>query len=575
MADLEKMCFGCMKEKPDFSPECPYCKYDGTSNNPETALPIKTILQKRYYVGKILNENGEGFTYIGYDALKQTTVRIREFYPALISERINTLVKPFSRSGFIFEKSRNEFLMLAKSLAHMNGFAGLLNILDIFDENGTSYYITEYVEAITLRDFLLRNGGVLTYDQFRPLFLPLLSTISSLHAVDIIHRGISPDTILVGKDGKLRLTEFCIHDARTARTELQSSLHKGYAAIEQYGFDGEQGPWTDVYALGALMYRILVGNPPPEATVRVTEDKMTIPAEVAKILPGNVLSALANSLEIMPEERTRSVEEFRTELTSAPKLSTKYNRTTGEVKAVSSKQYKGKVIAITVCSVIVIFAIIIGGLSIFSDKDIKPNNETTTTKATVATTDAPPISFESDQVPYLVGINYSNLLSDSTYYKIMAIYKFEVVKEYSEEKKGTILSQTPEAGTTAEENQVIKIVVSLGPQEFTMPNIVGLNEKDAYIKLLEAGFEPENITFGEKYLPNSLPEAVVDVTPNVGETVNGDEKVTVYINTYVTTTTTTTIATTNATTASGDETKADNSETTEAETTSATTEAEN
>ena len=544
MADLEKLCFGCMREKPDFMPECPYCKYDGTKDNQPNALPIKSLLQERYYVGKILNENCEGITYIGYDVEKQSVVRIREFFPVGLVDRINTLVKPFSEYGFNFDKHRSEFTSLAKSLSHMNGFAGLLNILDIFDENGTTYYITEYVEAITLRDFLLRNGGVLSYEQFRPLFMPLLATISSLHAVDIIHRGISPDTILVGKDGKLRLTEFCIHDARTARTDLQASLHKGYAAIEQYGFDGEQGPWTDVYALGALMYRFLVGNPPPEATVRVTEDKMTIPAEVAKTLPGNALSALANSLEIMPEDRTKSVEEFRSELISTPKLSTKYNNKTGEVKAVASKQYRNKILIISVCATIVVLAILFCGMWMLTNANKNNNNEPTVT-TTVPTTTVNNVIYDSNKVPNFVGVKYSDILSSPEYIKVRARFTFEVSsKQYSSQPKGEVISQKPNAGTQIKDGQVIKLVVSLGNQNFSMPNVVGLTKQDAYIKLLEAGFSPENISFGEKYLPNALPEAVVDVTPNVGETVNSDMKVTVNINTYVTTTSTTTTTTT-------------------------------
>lgn len=547
MADLEKLCFGCMREKPDFMPECPYCKYDGTKDNQPNALPIKTLLQERYYVGKILNENCEGITYIGYDVEKQSVVRIREFFPVGLVDRINTLVKPFSEYGFNFDKHRSEFTSLAKSLSHMNGFAGLLNILDIFDENGTTYYITEYVEAITLRDFLLRNGGVLSYEQFRPLFMPLLATISSLHAVDIIHRGISPDTILVGKDGKLRLTEFCIHDARTARTDLQASLHKGYAAIEQYGFDGEQGPWTDVYALGALMYRFLVGNPPPEATVRVTEDKMTIPAEVAKTLPGNALSALANSLEIMPEDRTKSVEEFRSELISTPKLSTKYNNKTGEVKAVASKQYRNKILIISVCATIVVLAILFCGMWMLTNANKNNNNEPTVT-TTVPTTTVNNVIYDSNKVPNFIGVKYSDILSSPEYIKVRARFTFEVSsKQYSSQPKGEVIFQTPNAGTEIKDGQVIKLVVSLGNQNFSMPNVVGLTKQDAYIKLLEAGFSPENISFGEKYLPNALPEAVVDVTPNVGETVNSDMKVTVNINTYVTTTSTTTTTTTTTT----------------------------
>lgn len=544
MVEIEKLCFGCMREKPDFSPECPYCKFDSNSENPEDALPVKTLLQNRYHIGRVLNENGEGFTYIAYDEKSKTPVRIREFFPRGIAERINALVKPYQEYGFDFDKARQEFSSLARSLSHMNGFAGLLSVTDIFEENGTTYYATEYVEAITLRDFLLRNGGVLTYDQFRPLFIPLFSTISSLHAVDIIHMGISPDTILVGKDGKLRLTEFCIHDVRTARTQLQTSLHKGYAAIEQYGFDGEQGPWTDVYAIGALMYRILVGNPPAEATVRVTEDTMTVPAQVAKDLPGNALSALANALEIMPEERTKSVEEFKSELSATPTMSTKYNKKTGEVKAVASKQYRNKIIAISVCSTALVLLVILGGMWFISKETTSGENEETTTAAPVSKT-AGSVYFDSDEVPNFVGLMYSDILSAPEYIKTRARFTFEIVKTVpSNEPIGKIISQSPEAGSYISTNQVVKIEISGGNEMTVIPNLTNMTKEEAVIELLRAGFLYENISFGEKYNTSILPECVVDISPNIGETVSKYTKVTINMNTYVTTTTVTTTTTT-------------------------------
>lgn len=544
MTDIDKLCFGCMKEKPDFSPECPYCKFDETTGNDPTALPVKTLLQKRYYVGRVLNENGEGITYIGYDILKQSVVRIREYFPDSMAERINTLVKPLSKFGFAFENYRLEFHTLAKNLSRMNGFSGLLNILDIFEENGTTYYITEYVEAITLRDFLLRNGGALTFEQIKPMLMPLLSTISSLHAVDIVHRGISPDTILVGKDGKLRLTEFCIKEARTARTDFKSHLHKGYAAIEQYGFDGEQGEWTDVYALGALLYRMLVGNPPHEATVRVNEDKMTIPAEVAKTLSGNALSALANALEIMPKDRTRTVEEFQTELSSVPKLSPKYNNKTGEIKAVASKQYRRKITIVSICAVLACLLIVGAVIFVFNGSEVDKPEQITQTK-TVPTTEptTPVLDDDIEIVENYVGLKISDLLSNGEYLKERARFSFEVEsKKYDSTPKGTILSQEPKAGSNLKKNQTVKFVVSLGPREFPMPNILGLSKQEALIALLEAGFSTENITFGEKYLPKSQPDSVADVSPSVGSTVTCDEKVTVNINIYVEPTTTTTTA---------------------------------
>ena len=364
----------------------------------------------------------------------------------------------------------------------------------------------------------------------------------------------------------MRLTEFCIKQARTARTDFKASLHKGYAAIEQYGFEGEQGPWTDVYALGALVYRMLVGNPPPEATVRVTDDKMTIPADVAKSLSGGALSALANSLEIMPEERTSSVEEFRSDILSAPKLSPKYNSKTGEVKAVASRQYRRKIIIISACAALICLALVAAVLFVFYDNSEQKDENTTITATTSVENVTVDDSDNITEVQNYVGLKISDLLSDAQYLKERARLNFDVEsKKYDSTPKGTIISQSPKAGTKLKKNQTVKFVVSLGPRNFSMPNIVGLSKQDALIKLLEAGFSVENIQFGEKYLPNSTPDAVSDVSPSVGSTVTGDEKVTVNVNIYVTTTTTTTEATTTTTTTTTTKKTAKKTTTTKAE----------
>ena len=150
------------------------------------------------------------------------------------------------------------------------------------------------------------------------MFMPALSALGTLHSAGIIHRGLSPQTILVTPDGKLKISGFSIWQARTARGDLNPELFPGYAAIEQYGFEGQQGAWTDIYAFAAVLYRALIGTDPIIATTRVTNDRLMIPSKFAEQLPAYVINALINALQILPEDRTRSVEQFRAELSASP-----------------------------------------------------------------------------------------------------------------------------------------------------------------------------------------------------------------------------------------------------------------
>jgi len=303
---------------------CPICGYNPSEQINPLLLTPNTILCDRYIIGKVLDSNGEGTTYLGYDQLNDVAVRVREFLPVGLCERgKDNSLKIIEGSEFSFNEGIAKFLELSKQLFRLKDLPALLPVVDIREEFQTAYCITKSVAGISLREFLLRNGGTLKWEQARPLFVPLISSLKAIHDAGLVHRGISTDTLIVGKDGKLRITGFCIAEARTARSFMTAQLFPGFAAIEQYGAVGREGTWTDVYGLAATLYRTLVGNPPPEATDRVNNDSMSIPAKVAEILPINVLESMANALQILPEDRTLNMEELREGLSTASSLSNK------------------------------------------------------------------------------------------------------------------------------------------------------------------------------------------------------------------------------------------------------------
>ena len=533
-----------MHELPEGETICPFCKYDGVTPNNENYLPIKTVLQQRYVVGKVLSVNGEGVTYIGFDRELNMPVRIREYYPANVCERCGEIVTANDEQANIYKAELNEFFKLARNLARMRSLSAILPVYDIFEANNTAYYISETVESITLRDFLIRNGGSLSFDQLRPLFMPIMQSLASLHQIGVIHRGISPDTLIIGKDGKVRLTEFAISAARTARSPLTAQLFKGYAAIEQYGIDNEQGPWTDVYALAATMYRALVGSPPPEATARVTNDKMIIPANVADNLSAYVMSGLANALQILPNERTESIETFRDEISATPTVVTKAEQRSQRAESDrsnaqrTSKNKRG--VYVIVSMIITIVALSLVGLFVYFGFINKDNSDTTQTTTIAQTTTIPYseniIDPDVGTVPNLAGMSYAEII-DSTDTEIMqAVDNYKIVvksKEYNDKiDEDDVISQSPKAGQSIKKGDTIELVVSLGEREFKMPDIVGLTKDKAHIKLLIAGFKDDNITWVEKSFANKKANSVISVTPDEGDSVNSDMKVTVSINIY-------------------------------------------
>lgn len=326
------------------------------------------------------------------------------------------------------------------------------------------------------------------------MFMPVLSTLGTLHTAGIIHRGISPSTLVIGNDNKVRITGFSIGQARTARGDITAQLFPGYAAIEQYGFEGRQGPWTDIYAFAAVLYRALIGSTPIEATSRVTNDKMMIPGKFAEQIPAYVINAIINAMQILPEDRTRTVDQLRGELSAASSMSGGY--TAGipyskEEEVPEKKQKKGmskenKKIAIKagIMSAVACVAIIIVVVLIAFREDIfKGNgNEDIVPSGTV--------SDQQIQIPRFEGQYYSTVRATASW---NATFDFTVKEEYSDTvTEGMIISQDPEPDSTqtlpANGKIKVTLVVSKGLKMAKLPNVVNSKYEDAVKALEEEGF---------------------------------------------------------------------------------------
>ncbi len=561
MINPNNLCPGCMNEKVTEG-KCPICGYNPDEPQNPSYLAPGYMLDARYCIGKVIDQNGESVTYLGYDTVTATTVNIREFMPVGLCERDldGATIIMLSGCEYSFNDSLEKFIELSRELFRLNELPALFDVLDVRESNNTAYRITRDVPGISLREFLMRNGGILKWDQARSLFAPLVASISALHKAGIVHRGISPDTLIVGKDGKLRLNGFLISECRTAKSALTSQLFPGFAAVEQYGVAGTQGPWTDVYAFAATIYRTLVGNPPPEATERLENDNMTIPAKIARETPKAVLETLANALQVLPDDRTQNIDDMRRGLSvssvqvsagvgvqagvQAGQVIANNQRNAAPQRAEKPKKKKGTglyglvagIVTAFLLAVIIFFVLYtLGVFSGDSDTTSSGNGLESVQSFTSAPSELESLPSATNgklELVNFVGHNYTDVILNQDYKDNL---KFKIsYKEYSDEyMKGQIISQNPKVGEIVDVGTTVEMVVSLGPANINMIDVIGHDRDSALLELLKAGFSIENITFEEKYVKDAPPGVVIQTDPEPDMRIGIDTKVTVILNSFV------------------------------------------
>ncbi|WP_294486792.1 protein kinase [uncultured Ruminococcus sp.] len=314
-----KLCMGCMNEL-DADGRCHYCSYSDDIPHLQSYLAPKTVLDNRYVVGKMLSYNGEGASYICYDMVGKCKCVCREYMPDTLCERdadgltINVNNDCLAK----YKTFMSEFADMNKVLSKMRNLDHLVTAKDMFAENNTTYVILEYIEGVSLKKFLQSNTGFLTWEQVKKLFVPLFTTLNIIHNSGIIHRGISPENIIVTTDGELKLTGFCISSIRTSNTGMMPEFYSGYTAPEQYSSLQWQGTWTDVYAVAAVIYRILTGCMPLDANTRIHNDTLVEANRINPRIPRHISDALSKALEVRGEDRTQTVTELVSGLFEQP-----------------------------------------------------------------------------------------------------------------------------------------------------------------------------------------------------------------------------------------------------------------
>lgn len=554
MRNLDNLCMNCFEELTEGS-VCANCGYDNDTQVSFIYLQPKTVLNDRYAIGALLSHESDAATYMAYDMDLGQVVCVREFLPKGIATRLEGNVEVHVREKFksSYDKFKASFIKLWTTISELKSLSAVIPTYDVFELNETAYAVSEYMETITLREFLLRNpDGNILWDQARIMFMPVLTTLEALHANGIIHGGICPDNLVLCRDGKVRLNGFCISEANTMSSELEFNVNEGYTAIEQYDNNHKMCPATDIYAFSACIFRALVGQNPPSAKSREANDKLMIPNTIAEKIPTYVIRALGGGLQIYPEKRTQDIETFREQLNASPtvqaaaaqeeevKKEPKYTKKEEVVDPIEEEEYyrgypgyddkpkkNGSKIAIVILVILIIAAV---GAGVYVAKNGGFGNKEENTSQSAAV--------KQYEVPDFVSAGYtqSDIENNGAWNKQ---FKLTFVSKYSTDvEEGIVFEQSVESGKKVDEQTEIQLTVSKGVQTESVPNVAGQSLDDAKKALEDKGFKVSTVEIYNdgSHEADTVKESYASA-PAAGETVAVGEEIVLQVYGEVQTTT--------------------------------------
>jgi len=280
------------------------------------ALPAGYALQE-YRIEKLLGVGGFGLTYLARDQNLELKVALKEYLPGDIALRgpDQTVAPASPDTAETFSWGKRRFLDESRTLASFR-HPNIVRVMRFFEANGSAYMVMEFVEGAALADWMAPRRP-LDEAQIAALARPLLDGLEVVHKAGFMHRDIKPGNVYIREDGSPVLIDF--GSARQKSSELTAVVSPGYAPFEQYHTQGKQGPWSDLYALGGVLYWMITGNRPHEAAARIRQDSMPSAVQAAdrSRYRTEFLAAIDWALAPNEDERPQSVAEWRQALFAA------------------------------------------------------------------------------------------------------------------------------------------------------------------------------------------------------------------------------------------------------------------
>lgn len=485
-----KQCMGCMEIYKDSTNVCPYCGYvEGTTTENTLHIEPGAILNNRYIVGRVLGYGGFGVTYIAWDSLLEQKVAIKEFLPSEFATRMLGRMEITIFSGDKekqFMEGLVKFVEEAKKLAKFNNVPGIIKIFDCIEENNTAYIIMELLEGESLSTRIEKEKKM-SADKAISMLLPVMESLRQVNSQGIIHRDIAPDNIFITKQNEIKLIDFGA--ARYATTSLSRSLtiiiKPGYSPEEQYRSMGDQGSWTDVYSIGATLYRMITGEVPCDSMERRAyieqhgEDLLKPISKYTNKITKSQENAILNAMNVKIHERTPDMNRLIEELTSV----TDIQRIEGKKDNISGITIPlwGKIASLVAVALIVVLTLVFGQNkeSILLEKGMTrvPNI------VNLPIEEAKEELRKNNLSCKVVGYTYSATYADNS-----------------------VIYQSVAAGSKVSDNSQIDIKVSKIKETFEVSNVVAMNVKDAE-EILKA--DNYTVTIGESKHNRVIPKDCV------------------------------------------------------------------
>ena len=453
------LCYGCFEKHDETLPICPHCGYMDV-NGPEEALHLEPgcLLRDTYIVGKVLGYGGFGVTYLGWNTVLEQKVAIKEYLPSEFSTRMpgHTLVTVFNgEKSDQFHDGAEKFVDEANQLAQFRNTDGIIHIYESFYENNTAYIIMEYLNGQTLTKYL-EKSGLLPADEAVRLLTPIIQSLQVIHKNNIIHRDIAPDNIMVTDDGQVKLIDFGA--ARYATTSRSRSLtvviKPGYSPEEQYRSRGDQGPWTDVYAVSATLYKMITGHTPPDAMERRAffesrkKDILVPVTKYTKKINNNQEMAIRNAMNVRIEDRTPDMTVFEQELSAQEEVKRRY----GNIKKIDKLTWPlwlKIVLPFAACALATVAALFVFGIIGFT-AGLKEDST---------------IPDGMVKVPSVIG---SEIEKAEIRIKDQLVLIIAGKEESDEIPANLILSQDLAAGSIVRRNTELRVIISAGTESDTV-----------------------------------------------------------------------------------------------------------
>lgn len=520
-----KICFGCFEQYDDSFDICPHCGYaEGTEPELATYMRPGAILNERYVIGRALGHGGFSVTYLAWDALLLHKVAIKEYLPSEYATRRpgESRLTIFSgKEGEYFQFGKEKFLDEAKRLSAFQNEDGIVHVYDCFSANETAYLVMEYLDGITLSEYLKKEAAVSPQGRIAPekaisMLTPVMLSLQRVHDSGMIHRDIAPDNIMLLKDGGVRLIDFgaarhAVHDCGKSMTVI---IKDGYSPEEQYNSHSVQGPAADVYALSATLYQMITGITPPGAIERGEylqkhkRDMLPPPSKFNKAVTKTQDTAILNGMALHTQDRTQSVAELYEELTAQ----TPVRRVQETIRKRSSFSWP---LWAKITAGVLAAAIVAGGVLLYLNR--KPKTDTAAEDGSYVL---------SPNVVNMQVVNAVTAAEDASLHLVVEGSDYDAGVE-----QGRILTQNPDPGTKLAPASDLLATASLGKERpvGVMDDMSSMLKDAAEDYLTRMGLSDVQINWEYVASDDEMPGTIVSQSVTAGSTLTPSSNVTISV----------------------------------------------